>query len=72
MFSHYYYFFLVSNSNFIRQKSVYKYIWTYIVYNYICFYIYMCLYIYLYIFLYKKFFIEKSDSKWRTNNLKKN
>jgi len=37
---------------------MYKYTWTYFIYNYICLYIIIYVYIYFYIFLYKKFFTE--------------
>jgi len=47
-FLYFYYYtinFLVSNSNFTKQKSIYRHI------SYIIIYIYICLYIFLYIFI---------------------
>jgi len=46
MFSHYYYFSCHrSNSNFTKERRIYKHIWTYFVYNYVC----SCTFIYIFI-----------------------
>jgi len=48
--------FLISNSNFIKEKRVYEYIYGYI--PYIIIYTFINAYIYSFTFLFKKFFIE--------------
>jgi len=60
---HYHIIFLVPNSNFTKQKSIREYMWTYLVYNYICLYTFIYVYIIVYYILYNKIFEKKVSYK---------
>jgi len=64
LYFHYTIIFFVLNSNFAKQKSIYGYISTYFVYNYIYSYMFTYIFLYnrfftiMYIYIYLRYFFE--------------